>query len=80
MPNRQDPRLPWFCCILLTALCMVLALENAAVRRDQATMKAVYFGFLQSKAGGSTLQEKIKPGSLAVYKAEQGAIACAMMK
>lgn len=80
MPNRQDPRVPWFACILLTALCMVLALENAAVRSDQSKLKEAYAGFLSTKAKGSTLESKIKPGSLAVYKAEQGVVACAMMK
>ena len=80
MPNRQDPRVAWFACILLTALCLILALENAAVRSDQRQMKAAYSSFLSTKAGGSTLEAKIKPNSLALFKSAQGVVACAMMK
>lgn len=56
-----------------------LYLENREVRADQESMKLSYSAFLARKAGGKTLAERIRPDSLAVFKARSGIVACALM-
>jgi len=54
-------------------------MENRAVRADQRDFLASYEAFLNQKAGGKTLAERLKPGSLALYKYDGQTVACALM-
>lgn len=67
-----------FLICLLLGVILLLSLENHAVRKDQADMKAVYAEFLAKKVGNRTLEESIKPGSLAVFKSGGGIVGCAI--
>ena len=69
-----------FLCFLLAGLSFILWLENRAVRADQELMKSAYTAFLGRKTGLSTLESKIKPESLAVFKTSKGIVGCAIMR
>lgn len=72
-------RLLAFLCVLLTGFCMVLALENRAVRNDQRAMQYAYGSFLARRVNGKPLTSMIRRNSLAVFKAPEGIVACGQM-
>lgn len=72
-------RLLTFLVLLLTAICGELAIENHAVRVDQARMEDSYAAFLAKKAGKHTLGELINQRTLAVFKSPKGMVGCAVV-
>lgn len=73
-------RLLIFCVCLLTGMVAVLGLELHDTRKDLAVMAKAYQSFLDRKAGGRPLSERIKPDSLAVFKSGQNIVGCAIVK